>query len=133
MREEVSKRENAHVKTSCSYEREAGRELQGKSSDPIGSVRGHGEPTRDRARVTDIGLQRAASSEGDESKHVTGSDVPAACFTLISCLTYSLTLGMEVIYLSETSVSFKQTTWLYSSEDGTLQKKLIIVRRVNPR
>jgi hypothetical protein len=35
------------------------------------------------------------------------------------CLAYSLTLKMEVIYSSETSVDLQQTTWYYISEDGT--------------
>jgi hypothetical protein len=40
---------------------------------------------------------------------------------LVSCLVYSLTMKMEAIYSSETSVDFQSTIWRYVPEDITLQ------------
>jgi hypothetical protein len=45
----------------------------------------------------------------------------AACFMLVSYLSYSLTLKMGAICSSETSVDFHRTTQLYTREDITLQ------------
>jgi hypothetical protein len=44
---------------------------------------------------------------------------PTASFMLISFLIYLLTLKMDVIFSSETSVDFRWTTLRYISEDGT--------------
>jgi hypothetical protein len=41
-------------------------------------------------------------------------------FTLVSCSAYFLTLKMEAICSSETSVDSQRTTWHYIPEDGTL-------------
>jgi hypothetical protein len=40
--------------------------------------------------------------------------------TLVPCSAYSVTLKMEAIYSSETSVYFQRTTWCYIPEDRTL-------------
>jgi hypothetical protein len=48
----------------------------------------------------------------------------ATCFTLVSCLAYSLTLKKEVTCSSETSVDYQRTTWHYIPEDRTLQPVL---------
>jgi hypothetical protein len=40
----------------------------------------------------------------------------SACFMLVSCLAYFLTLKMEVIYSSETSIDFHWTTQLFSKD-----------------
>jgi hypothetical protein len=44
----------------------------------------------------------------------------AACFMLVSRLTYSLTLKIEATCSSKTSVDFWWTTWRYTPEDRTL-------------
>jgi hypothetical protein len=44
----------------------------------------------------------------------------ATCFTLLSCMAYSLTLKMEEICSSETSVDFQWTTQRYIPEGRTL-------------
>jgi hypothetical protein len=44
----------------------------------------------------------------------------ATCFTLVSCLSYSSTLKMEVTCSSETSVDFRRTTRRYIPEDRAL-------------
>jgi hypothetical protein len=46
--------------------------------------------------------------------------LPATCCMLISCLTYSSTLKMEVICYSETSVDFWRTTQRYIPKRSTL-------------
>jgi hypothetical protein len=46
---------------------------------------------------------------------------------LLSCLFYSLTLKMEEMYSSETSIDFQRTTWRYIAEDRTLQSELLII------
>jgi hypothetical protein len=43
----------------------------------------------------------------------------AACFMLVSCLAYFLTLKMEATGSSKTSVDFQQTTEHYIPEDIT--------------
>jgi hypothetical protein len=43
----------------------------------------------------------------------------ATCFTLVSCMTYSLTLKMQGTCSSETLVDFQQTTLCYIPEDRT--------------
>jgi hypothetical protein len=50
-----------------------------------------------------------------------GPALLATCFTLVSCLTYSLTLKIEATCSSETMIDFQQTTWCYTLEDRTLQ------------
>jgi hypothetical protein len=52
-------------------------------------------------------------SSGSKNKLLT-------CFTLVSCLTYSTTLKMEVTCCSETSVYFQWTRRLYIPERSTL-------------
>jgi hypothetical protein len=44
----------------------------------------------------------------------------AACFVMVSWLSYSLTLKMELMCPSETSVLLQQTTRCYIPEDRTL-------------
>jgi hypothetical protein len=51
------------------------------------------------------------------NQHEAGSK---QCFMLVSCLSYSLTLKMEVICSSGTSVDFQWTTWWYVPEDRTI-------------
>jgi hypothetical protein len=46
----------------------------------------------------------------------------SACH-LVSCLSYSLTLKMEQLCSSETSVDIQGTTWRYTPEDGTLHNR----------
>jgi hypothetical protein len=48
----------------------------------------------------------------------------ATCFTLASYSTYSLTLKMEAICSSETSVDFQRTTQRYIPEESTLKKSV---------
>jgi hypothetical protein len=38
----------------------------------------------------------------------------------VSCVVYSSTLKLEIIYFSETSIDFQQTTRCYNPEDKTL-------------
>jgi hypothetical protein len=42
--------------------------------------------------------------------------LPATCFTLVSCLVYSLTLKMEATCSSEASVGFQRTTRRYTGQ-----------------
>jgi hypothetical protein len=44
-----------------------------------------------------------------------------ACFMLITCLAYDLTLRMEAVYSSETLVNLYQTTQHQILEESTLQ------------
>jgi hypothetical protein len=44
----------------------------------------------------------------------------SCCFHLVFCLTYSLTLKMEAICVSETSVIYRWTTWRYILEGRIL-------------
>jgi hypothetical protein len=58
---------------------------------------------------------------GDVSDERIASALFAACFMPVSCLDYSLTLKMEVIYSCETSVDFKRTAQRYNPEDINLK------------
>jgi hypothetical protein len=57
------------------------------------------------------------------NQHFKGNKLPA--FTLVSCLTYSMTLKMEATYSSKTSVDSEQTTQHYAPEDMTHHKQLL--------
>jgi hypothetical protein len=50
--------------------------------------------------------------------------VLAICFTLVSCLTYSLTVKMAVTCSFEASVGFQRTTRLYMPENGSVHNLL---------
>jgi hypothetical protein len=52
--------------------------------------------------------------------------VLATCFTLVSCLAYSLILKMEVTFSSKMSVDMQWTTWFYIPEDRTLGATFIL-------
>jgi hypothetical protein len=43
-----------------------------------------------------------------------------ACFMVVPCLAYSLTLKMEATCFSDMSVDFQWTTWRYIPDDRTL-------------
>jgi hypothetical protein len=47
------------------------------------------------------------------------SPLLATCFTLVSCLAYSLALKMGATHSSETPADFQQTTQCYIPEDST--------------
>jgi hypothetical protein len=49
-----------------------------------------------------------------------------ACFWLIACLAYCLTLNAEAVCCSETSVNFYQTILHHIPEDNTLQRKITV-------
>jgi hypothetical protein len=51
----------------------------------------------------------------------------AACFMLVSCLAYSMTLKMEATCSSETLVDFQMTMWHCISEDRTLVWGLFVM------
>jgi hypothetical protein len=46
--------------------------------------------------------------------------VIVACFLLVSCFTYCLTLNVESMRSSETSAELRRTTWYCIPEDKTL-------------
>jgi hypothetical protein len=46
-------------------------------------------------------------------------------FMLAYCLDYYMTLKMEAIYFSETSVDIERTTWRYIPENTSLYKEVI--------
>jgi hypothetical protein len=48
----------------------------------------------------------------------------ATCFTLVSCLSFSLTLNVEVTCFSKILVDFQQTTQRYIPGDRTLQTSI---------
>jgi hypothetical protein len=56
-------------------------------------------------------------SSGSKSKPSKKPALLASCFTLFSCLAYSLTLKVEVIWSSETSDDFQWTAWHYTPKD----------------
>jgi hypothetical protein len=56
--------------------------------------------------------------------HLQGRPLIGTCFTLISCLAYSLTLKLGANYSSEMSVDFQWATRRYSPGDGTLHNHL---------
>jgi hypothetical protein len=53
-------------------------------------------------------------SEARKQHEACSNQIVAACFRLVSCQAYSLTMKME-----ETLVGFQQTTWHYVPEDKT--------------
>jgi hypothetical protein len=55
----------------------------------------------------------------------------ATCFTMVSCLAYSLTLKMEAICSFVMSVDFQRTTRRHVSEDRTLQLLVKFIRRIS--
>jgi hypothetical protein len=63
-------------------------------------------------------LQHRSISQAG-TQHEVGSKL-AACFMLVSCLTYSSTLKMDAICSSETCVEFHRTTRHYIPEGRTL-------------
>jgi hypothetical protein len=54
--------------------------------------------------------------------HISGA-LLATCFTLVSCLNYSLTLKMGAACFSKTLVDFQQTTQCCIPDKGTPQMK----------
>jgi hypothetical protein len=77
------------------------------------------EPTASIFRVKEYAKQVASK------RQVAGRALLAACFLLVSCLAYSLTVKMETICSSETSVDFHRTTWRYIPEDRTLRSPAV--------
>jgi hypothetical protein len=79
----------------------------------------HTDITANNIALTEAN-RRLTHMENHGSKQL-GPALLAACFTLISCLTYSLTFKMQGTCSSEMLVDFRQTTWCYISEERTLQ------------